>query len=431
LLEIVHVLPGGTAAGLGMRSGDKIVSVNKQHINDVIDFHFWAADERLTIELQQPDGSMRVVRVRKDPDDTMGIEFSPLRIKRCRNKCIFCFVDQMPPGCRSSLYIKDDDFRASFLYGNFITLGALSEPDWDRIFRQRLSPLYISVHATDPGLRASLIGNKKAPPVLDSLKRLARGGIRMHTQIVLCPGINDGDQLVRTIDDLSALFPAVASIAVVPVGITAFRSGLFPLRVFSQREARAVLDLVNPLARRFKRRFGTRLVFPSDEFYSKAREPFPAASHYEDFPQIENGVGMVSAFLQEVSRTRLPVKVEPVRATIATGISFSGILKNVLVRLRGVKGIAIRQVTVKSYFFGPSVTVTGLLTGGDLLRALRGKRLGDLVLVPSNMLKEDEAVFLDGMSLDQLQRELRVRIVAVDSFRSLLAALKNERRTSR
>ena len=217
------------------------------------------------------DGSTRSLKIIKEPDDNLGLEFPALQIKRCRNNCVFCFVDQMPAGCRKTLYIKDDDFRASFLYGNFITLGALSDSDWDRIFEQRLSPLYISVHATEPELRSALLRNPKAPDIMTSLRRLAEGGIRMHTQIVLCPGINDGVHLSRTITDLSGLFPFVSSIAVVPVGITRFRNRLSPLRTFSAARSKTVIDSIEQFGRKFKRQFGTRLVFPSDEFYIKAR----------------------------------------------------------------------------------------------------------------------------------------------------------------
>ena len=428
MLEIVNVLPESTAARLGLKPGDAVVSINGEEIHDVIDFRFFAADEQLSLAVQKKNGSIIKLRVSKGPDDNLGLEFTPLRIKRCKNKCIFCFVDQMPPGCRKTLYVKDDDVSASFLHGNFITLGALSESDWERIFRLRLSPLYISVHTTDPGLRASMLRNCKAPDILESLNRLAAGGIKMHTQVVLCPGVNDDERLKQTIADLAGLFPAVCSIAVGPVGLTKVGTGLFPIRPFTRREESAVLDCIEPLARMSKRRFGTRLVFASDEFYIKANEQIPPASLYEDFPQIENGVGLVAAFMREVSRTRLPATVPPVRATVITGVSFSKILSNVLKRLRRIKGAAVQQITVKNRFFGPSVTVTGLLTGGDILYALRGKRLGDLVLIPSSALKEDEDVFLDDMSIEELERHLKTKVFRVDGFGDLVSVLRGRRR---
>ncbi len=431
MLEILNVLAGGTAARSGLKPGDAIVSINGEEINDSIDFSFFSADEQLSLVIQKKDDGIKRLDISKNPDDSLGLVFAPLRIKRCRNNCIFCFVDQMPPGCRKTLYIKDDDFRASFLYGNFITLGALTEPDWDRIFRLRLSPLYISVHTTDPGLRTSMVRNKKNIDVIGSLKRLAEGGIRMHTQIVLCPGINDGDHLLRTITDLAGLFPAVSSIAVVPVGLTAFRKGLFPLRVFTRREARSLIELIDPIAKRFKRKFGTRLVFASDEFYVNAGEKIPSPSFYEDFPQIENGVGMVAKFMDEVSRIRLPDALGRVTATLVTGVSFSKILRGVLAKLRQIKGVSVKQVTVKNKFFGPSVTVAGLLSGQDILSVLKGKKLGDMVLIPSTMLKEDEDLFIDNMSLKQMERSLNVKIVKVGGFKELIAALRRGGRGKR
>ena len=430
MLEILHIPPGGAAEGLGFQPGDIIDAINGEKVHDVIDYRFLVADEQITISFHSKDGKTRKLVVDKDPDDNLGLEFSAFRITRCRNRCIFCFVDQMPSGCRKSLYIKDDDFRASFLHGNYITLGALSEHDWERIFRERLSPLYISVHTTDHSLRTFMLGNKKAPDVLASMERLAAGGILMHTQIVLCPGINDGDHLQKTLNDLSGLFPAVASMAIVPVGLTAFRKMVFPLRTFTRSEARAVIERVTRLGSRFKREFGNRLVFASDEFYIKAGEPVPPLSFYEELPQIENGVGMASEFLRDVSRTRIPKKVAPISMTVVTGVSFSGVLKQALDRLRTVEGLRIRLVIARNGFFGPSVTVAGLLTGRDILQALKGKRLGDLVVIPAGALKEDDDLFLDNMRLEQVEQALSVKVVKAGSFREILSALRGEGRES-
>jgi putative radical SAM enzyme (TIGR03279 family) len=431
LLEIADIAPGSAAEGLGIRKGESIVSVNGEEVHDVIDYQFLVADEHISITLLSREGRTRTVTLDKDPDDALGLEFAPLRITRCRNKCIFCFVDQMPTGCRKSLYVKDDDYRASFLYGNYITLGALSESGWQRIFKQRLSPLYVSVHSTDPALRSFIIGNKKAPDIMTNLRRLAEGGIRMHTQIVLCPGVNDGRFLDRTLDDLSGLFPAVSSIAVVPVGVTAFRKGLYPLRTFTTREARAVIHTITLFGAALKKRLGTRLLFASDEFYIKAGVPFPPVSFYEDFPQIENGVGMVADFLRDARRTRLPVRIAPLTATIVTGASFSPVLKGMLARLKCVRGLMVKLIAVPNRFFGPAVTVAGLLTGSDIAAALEGKRTGDLVIVPADALKEDEQVFLDGMRLDRLGELLKVEIFPARRFQDILTLVKTEgRRTA-
>lgn len=426
MLEIARVASGSIADGLGLRPGDQVVSINGEMINDVIDYRFSVADERISLAMKKKSGKIASFRIRKSADDDLGIELPPLTIKRCRNHCIFCFVDQMPPDCRRSLYVKDDDFRASFLYGNYITLGTLSEQDIARILRQRLSPLYISVHSTEPELRSFLLGNRKTPDILALMQRLAAGGIRMHTQIVTCPGVNDGRHLAKTIEDVARLFPAVLSIAAVPVGVTAYRTGLYPVKVFTRSGARAVLNTIDTFSARFKKEFGTRLVFASDEFYIKAKAPFPPAASYEEFPQIENGVGMVAEFLREAARTRVPISVPPLKVTVVTGASFAALLKTALERLKGVKGLTLRQVVVKNRFFGHSVTVAGLLTGGDIVHALKGKRLGDLVLVPANVLKDDEHIFLDNMSLDQMEDLLGVPVRMVAGFRNLVDILRGK-----
>jgi NifB/MoaA-like Fe-S oxidoreductase len=406
LLEIARVLPGSAAARLGLAPGDALISVNGEEINDCIDYAFAIADEHPSLVVKKKDGPLVRTAVPKEPEDDLGLEFAPLRVRRCRNRCVFCFVDQMPKGCRRSLYVKDDDFRASFLFGNYITLGALTEDDWDRIFSQRLSPLYVSVHATDPSLRSFILGNKKAPDIMTSLKRLAAGGIRMHTQIVTCPGINDGPHLARTVEDLAGLFPAVASIAVVPVGLTAHRKGLFPLKAFTPRGAKALLKSI--------------------EFYIKAGKPAPPASFYEDFPQIENGVGMVAEFIGDARRAKLPARIASRTVTIVTGVSFGAILKGVLQRLKKVKGASIRLVTVKNRFFGPSVTVAGLLTGQDIVKALRGRDPGALVVVPAHAVKEDEDVFLDNMTLAHLERALGTPVRTAGTLGELVATLRDE-----
>lgn len=431
MLEIVNILPGSTAERLGLKAGDVLDSINGSEVNDIIDFRFLVADDSITVAFHSQDGRPASHVVRKDPDDTLGLEFPPFRVTRCRNRCLFCFVDQMPAGCRKSLYVKDDDFRASFLHGNYITLGALVENDWARIFHERLSPLYISVHSTDHALRTFMLGNTRAPDIIASMKRLAAGGITMHTQIVLCPRINDGEHLKRTLDDLAGLFPAVASIAVVPVGLTAFRKKLFSLRPFTRSEARAVIEAVAAFGSRFRRRSGTRLAFASDEFFIKAGEPVPPLSFYEELPQRENGVGMVAEFLNGVSHARIPEKTAPLTMTLITGASFSGILKRSLDRLKTIEGPRIRLVIAKNYFFGPSVTVAGLLTGQDILRALKVKRPGDLVMIPASALKEDDDLFLDNMRLRQLEQALSVRILKAENFSDIVDALRNERSRTR
>jgi len=329
----------------------------------------------------------------------------------------------MPPGCRRSLYVRDEDYRASFLFGNYITLGNLKEDDWERIFDQRLSPLYVSVHATDPVLRRTLLNNPHAPDVLEGLRRLARGGISVHTQIVLCPGLNDGEQLIRTVNDLAALAPAVLSIAAVPVGLTKYRKGLPPLRRFRPSEARRTVHMLESLGAGFRRRLGTRLVFPSDELYIRAGLPLPSVRFYEDLPQIENGVGMVSDFLARAGRVRVPRRMAPVRPTVVTGRSLAPVLRTVMRRLRSIPGVSLRMVMVTNRLFGPTVTVAGLLAGKDIIGALRGRRPDDVVLVPANAFREGMPVFIDDISLDEVERAAGSPVRPVLSFRDLVQEL--------
>jgi len=424
LLEVLRADPEGTAATLGIRSGDRIISMNGHPIDDVIDYRFHVSEERLSLVVEGRGGKKRTFVLDKDPDDDLGLELEPFRIKRCRNRCIFCFVDQMPAGCRKSLLIKDDDYRASFLHGNYITLGNLNEQEWARIFSQRLSPLYLSVHATEPELRRFILGNRNAPDIMTALRRLAAGGIGMHAQIVLCRGINDGPYLTRTIADLATFFPRMLSIAVVPAGVTRFRKGLHPLTPFTRTAARNVVQLIETLGRGYRKRFGTRLVYPSDEFYIKAGRAVPSPTFYEDFAQIENGVGMVSQFHEEARLVRFPRKVAPTSLVLVTGTSFGPTLKTMIQKLFRIRGLMVRFVTVQNRFFGPSVTVAGLLTGSDIYHAIRGKRVGDLVLVPANALKEDEDLFLDGMTLAALQKKLAAPVRKAAGFSEIAAALR-------
>ena len=429
MLEIAAVLPGGTASRLGLLPGDRLVSINGREVRDSIDFQYLASDERIVLQVERRDGSCIRLRFGKSPDDTLGLEFAPFAVRRCRNKCLFCFVDQMPPGCRRSLSVKDDDYRASFLFGNYITLSNLREEDWDRIFAQRLSPLYISVHATEPELRARLLNNARASDILASLRRLASGGIRVHTQIVLCPGINDGVHLERTVRDLAGLVPAVLSIAAVPVGLTAWRRGLPPLRAYRRAEAARTLAMLLKLGRSFRRRLGTRLVYPSDELILRSGAPVPPPGFYEDFPQIENGVGMVAAFLQDVRRTRLPRRVSPpLRMTAVTGRSFAPFLREAFRRLETVEGVSARVLQVGNRLFGPSVTVTGLLSGSDIMRSIAGRRLGDLLLVPENTLKEGQGVFLDDRTVEELAHAAGIPVRVVGSFSDVVQVVRHERR---
>lgn len=427
MLTVHFVVPGCIGERMGIRPGDRIVSINGSDIRDAIDFQFYSADKRLNILVANPDGVRRTVRVARADDDAMGLEFPPMSVRRCGNKCIFCFVDQMPEGCRKSLYVKDDDYRASFLFGNYITLGNLREEDWERIFSQRLSPLYLSVHATDPELRRFVLNNPSAPDIRAAIRRLADGGVRMHTQIVLCPGVNDGERLLRTIDDLAAFFPAVQSIAAVPVGLTAHRKGLFPIRKYRPSEAAGVIEMMEMRGKRFRKSLGTRLAYASDEFYIIARRLIPRPAFYEDFPQIENGVGLVAEFLRDAGSLRLPAAMPRMTLTIVTGVSFSGILRSALEKFRKVKGLTIRVLVAENRFFGETVTVSGLLSGADVLRAIRGRRLGDLLLLPASCMKDEESIFLDNRSLAEVERAAGVPVRTVRRLSDVVKLLKERR----
>lgn len=425
MIEVSEVLQGSLAADAGIEPGDRILAVNGCEVRDSIDFQFLAAEERITINLERQDGSQKALCFVRGQDQSFGLTFRPFPVKRCRNKCIFCFVDQMPKGCRPSLLVKDDDYRASFLFGNYITLGNLREEDWERIFAQRLSPLYVSVHSTEPNLRAFLLCNRRAPDIMEQMRRLAAGGIRMHAQIVLCPGINDGKHLMRTVEDLASLYPSVQSIAAVPVGLTGHRKGLYPLRTYRRREASHIVDVLLRLGSRHRRTYGTRLVFPSDELYIKAGVPFPPARFYEEFPQIENGVGMVADFLREERRVRMPSRLVMRSITAVTGVSFAPFLQAAMKRFDAVGGPSIRVVTVRNAFFGPSVTVAGLLTGRDILRTLRRQHVGSMLLVPACSLKDDEQIFLDGMHLQELEAAVGVPVMPVKGLGDMVHLLKN------
>ncbi|MDR7402935.1 MAG: DUF512 domain-containing protein, partial [Armatimonadota bacterium] len=302
---IASVRPGSWAARAGLGKGDVVLSVNGQPLQDVLDYRYLCAEPHVRLEVRRPDGTVLLLETEKDVDQDLGISFTAATfdgIRRCRNRCLFCFVDQMPGGLRPGLYVKDDDYRHSFLYGNYITLTGLRADDWQRIRRLRLSPLYVSVHTTNPVLRARLMGTPRAAPIMDRLRRLAEEGIRFHAQVVLCPGWNDGPELERTGRDLAGLYPAVESVAAVPVGLTAHRQGLPPLRGYTAAEARAVLAQVDTLRAENMSRLGTPLLYAADEFYALAGRPIPAARYYGDFPQLENGVGLVRRFLDTAAR---------------------------------------------------------------------------------------------------------------------------------
>ncbi|WP_066640059.1 DUF512 domain-containing protein [Desulfolucanica intricata] len=419
-LQVARVVPGSIADELGVEIGDQVQSINGQPVRDVLDYRFLTADEELEMVILKNNQEDWILEIEKDYEEDLGLDFGDAgfgHILRCQNRCIFCFVEQMPAGMRKSLYIKDDDFRLSFLHGNFITLTNLRPQDLERIVKQRLSPLYVSVHSTNPVLREKILGHAGAGKIMEQLSFLTGNGIDVHTQIVLSPGVNDGNELKRTVRDLSTMWPHVLSIAVVPVGLTKYRDNLYKLRTFTPQEAGHVVSFIGSCQKKFLEELGYPLVFASDEFYLLSGTAIPATEIYADFPQTENGVGLVRLFLDEWEDVLpiLPKKLsEPRRITAVTGILASAVLAPVIDRLNLIENLEVCLRVVVNKYFGEHVTVAGLLTASDLEQAFQGTDLGDLLILPSVMLREGETVFLDDVTVKQLAGRLKVPIAVVD-----------------
>ena len=419
---IRRVEPRSPAAKAGVQAGETLAEINGKQILDVLDYKFYSYDARLTLTLQAPDGASRTLRVRKEEGEDLGLEFETYlmdRARSCANNCIFCFVDQMPPGMRESLYFKDDDARLSFLMGNYLTLTNLSQREVQRIIDLRISPINVSVHTTDRSLRVEMLKNRRAGESIEIMRRFARHQITMNCQIVSCPGINDGPALDRTLRDLAEMFPAVHSVSVVPVGVTKYREGLYPLRPYTREEAGAVVDQVEAFAAAHRDAHGTALVWCSDEFYLLAGRPLPEEDYYEEFTQLDNGVGMLRLLRQEFRRGLDLMEPEEMERTvpfsIATGVSAAPFLTELVELARKKCGkIEGTVYPIRNDFFGETIVVAGLVTGGDLIAQLRGKKLGERLLIPANMLRHGERVFLDDVSLDDVERALGVPVIPVE-----------------
>ena len=421
MTAIRAVEPGSPAAKAGVQVGETLTHVNGKPIVDVLDYKFYSYDTDLELTLRGADNTFRTVKVRKYEGQDLGLEFETYlmdRARSCANNCIFCFVDQMPPGMRQSLYFKDDDARLSFLMGNYLTLTNLSEREVQRIIDLRISPINVSVHTTDPELRVEMLKNKRAGESIDIMRRFAAHNITMNCQIVSCPGINDGPALDRTLNDLAEMFPAVNSISVVPVGVTKYREGLYPLRPYTGEEAAALIDQVETFADRHLEKQGTRLVWCSDEFYLLADRELPEEDYFEDFTQLDNGVGMLRLLSEEFRRGLDLMEPEEMEGAepfaIATGVSAAPFLAKLvdMVRAKCAK-IEGEVYAIRNDFFGHTITVAGLVTGQDLIAQLRGRMLPKRLLIPSNMLRAGERVFLDDVSVDDVERELEVTVVPV------------------
>jgi len=410
--SIENVAPNSIAQKLGIEKRDILLSINGEPIRDVIDYMFYSKEDNLLLEVQK-DKKLYSFKVRRKDNEDLGIDLKPFRIKTCRNNCIFCFVNQLPRNMRKPLYLKDDDYRMSFLYGNYITLTNISDADKKRIFEQRLSPLYVSVHTTNNELRRSILKNPKAPDILKEIKKFVSNKIRLHTQIVVCPGINDSKDLINTVKDLCKFYPYVASIAVVPVGLSKHRQN--NIEPVEKSDATKIFESLEPLRKRLKKRHGEFVVYPSDELYIKAGLPFPAFKEYGDLPQLENGVGMVPIFMNSMKKLRLPKKIEQKRYVTFTGTSFAPYLDETIQRFRAIEGLSIDVFKIENRVFGPTVTVTGLLTGRDVLKTLMHKVSGDCLLIPDVALKAKTDIFIDNVTLKDIAETLNITVKAIES----------------
>ncbi len=412
--EIEKVLPGSPAHLAGIAERDTVLSVNEHKIEDIIDFMFYSDDEELNITTRRKDKKLSFKLTLRDGENA-GIGLKPFRVSTCRNRCIFCFVGQLPKGMRKTLYIKDEDYRMSFLYGNYITLTNLSPRDKKRIAEQRLSPLYISVHSTNRALRNTMLGNAKAQDVLREMDFFKENRIRMHCQIVLCPGFNDGKELEKTIRDLYKLYPYVLSIAVVPVGLTSHRKGLTKLKPLEKDDAVRAIELIDAFQKRFRKKHGDSIVYGADELYIKAGVDFPPLSEYGDLPQIENGVGMTPSFLHHARREKIPQTKSKKRFITFTGLSFYPYLSRFIEKFKK-GGADIEVVPVENTFLGKSVTVAGLLTGRDIMKTLSEVvKKDEVLLVPDVVMKDGDKVLLDDISVKDIEELLGVSAVVIES----------------
>ena len=433
---ITSVLPDSIAAEIGFEPGDQLVAINGQRPRDLIDYQFLCADQTLALEVLDAQGQTHQIEIEKDDDEDLGLVFESALFDgliQCNNHCPFCFIDQQPPDKRPTLYLKDDDYRLSFLYGSYLTLTNLPSKEWERIAQLRLSPLYVSVHATEPGVRRRLLKNPRAGEILSQLQWFQENRLQIHAQVVVCPDINDGPHLDRTLQDLAQFhqgeLPAVASVAIAPVGLTRFRPAQDELIPVTRSKAQAVIDQVQPLQAEFRQQLGSTFAWLADEWFLIAGQDIPDESHYEAYPQIGNGVGSIRQFLRqfEAEAAVLPEEATPPRTlTWVVGNAVEQAFQPVLERLNQVKGLTLKMAALRSDYWGQSITVTGLLTGQDILTFLRGRDLGSGILLPALMLKQGDnhqltkSYFLDDMSVAELSRQLHCPIWPVEDTRALI-----------
>jgi len=421
LLEVSFVEPGGIAEELGIEVGDKIVTIDAHEINDSIDFAFYSSieggEKEINIVVHKVDGSVLDIDALIEEGDDLGLSFPPIEAMHCGNKCIFCFVHQLPKGLRRTLYVKDEDYRLSFLMGNYVTLAQIEDKALARIREQKLSPLYISVHSTNEATRERLLGIKPRREILALMQELADSGIRMNSQIVVCPGINDGADLEQSIDDLHGLYPSLVSLAVVPVGLTSYRNRDLELRPISKEEAKRTILLVEGRQERFLADRGSRFVFIADEYYLKAGMEIPEYDDYEDFPQIENGVGMLADFRDEAAAVLQEAQPlgRALDCSVVTGLSPLAEVSSFMEAVSEKTGAFIKTLPVKNRLFGETVTVTGLISGQDIVSQLKDERLGEVLFIPDILLRDGAGSLIDDYTLDMIEDRLGVPVVSFNS----------------
>lgn len=428
---IETVYENSIAEEIGLKPGDMITKINGEPFIDQIDYVYFMSETELALEILREDGTELIAEIEKTPEEELGVDFKENLMgkkQRCHNKCVFCFVDQLPKGMRDTLYFKDDDWRLSFMMGNYITLSNVPEAEFERILKRKTSPMYISVHATDETVRACMLRNKRGGNILNRLTRLKEAGIHFNTQIVLVPEMNDGAVLKKTVFDLAGFYPYTSSVAVVPVGLTKHRDGLAPIRGFFKEEAATTIETIHRWQAHFLETLGTRFVFAADELYIKAGLPLPEYREYEDFAQIENGVGLVAEFLDDAAYAMETLAgSSPYREVSAvTGVDFAPFLKEVAKKAETKYHVKINVYPIINRFFGESITVAGLLTGRDILAQIHGKPLGEALLIPGNALKEFDDVFLDDITLEQFEAEAGVPCVKVCGGYDFIRAIKEK-----
>lgn len=431
---------------IGLKKGDYILSINNEEIIDILDYKFIVQDEYIELEIEHEDGEVEIFEIEKDEDEDLGIEFEHELIdkpKNCHNKCIFCFMEQLPKNVRETLIFKDDDYRLSFFTGNYITMTNMKENDVDRIIKYRLSPINISIHATDENVRCMMLNNRFAGKVLGYLDKLAKADIKINTQIVLCKGINDGTILEKTISDLSKYIPSIQSICIVPVGLSKNREGLYPLEKLTSEDCKNTIDIISKYQERFKKIYNKPIVYLADEIYLKANEKFPEYDDYLDFGQLEDGIGMIPLFDHEFKKQILKVENNRLKnieknVTLITGmITKEYITKKAEEIMRIYKGIKINIIAVENEYFGKDITVTGLIVGRDIINTINKLKdekfeLGDYIVIPEVMLKDDEDIFLDDTTLESLQDKIGINIVISDTsaegfIKAIVSNVPNEK----